>query len=126
MATKKFISAEEAGRMWLLHEKGLTYTQIADITGRSINSVHRVVGIYKAVKSGNVSVLNQPSYAYCQNIKASALKHFGVDELKADILTGRGLKPLPQETKKTDDLQDLLIEARRTNELLEKIVSLWG
>jgi hypothetical protein len=100
MATKKFITAEEAGRIWLLHEKGLTYTQIAEITGRSTNSVHRVVGVYKAVKSRDVSVLSRPNYASCRNIKAAAMKHFGMSATNADFVSGRGLKPLNQETKK--------------------------
>lgn len=126
MATKKFITAEEAGRIWLLHEKGLTNTEIVDVTGRSMNSVSRVLGVYKAAKHGDTATLSRPSYVSCQNIKAAAMKHFGMSATNADIVSGRGLKPLNQETKKTDDLQALLIETRRTNELLEKIIALWG
>lgn len=125
MATKKFISAEEAGRIWLLHEKGLTNTEIVDVTGRSMYSVGRVLSVYKAAKHGDIAAMNRPSYANSQNIKAAAMKHFGMSATNAAVLTGRE-KPLNQETKKTDDLQDLLIETRRTNELLEKIISLWG
>lgn len=123
MATKKIITAEEAGRIWFMHEKGLTNTEIVGITGRSVNSISRVLGVFRAVKHGDLEALNRPSFNNCVAIKAAAMKHFGMSATNADILSGRGLKPLNPEAEKTDS--DLLSEVRRTNELLEQLITLW-
>lgn len=123
MATNKFITAEEAGRIWFMHEKGLTNTEIIGVTGRSANSVSRVLGVYRAVRRGDMAALNSPSFNNCTAIKAAALKHFGMSTTNADVLLGRGLKPLNPEAEKTDS--DLLSEVRRTNELLEQLITLW-
>lgn len=127
MASNKFVTAEDAERIWFLHNKGLSNTEICGIENRSVHTVNRVVNIYKAVRDTNGVDELPPTYREgYQHLVGYARQHFGKSTTNADILLGRGLKPLPQETKKTDDLQDLLIEARRTNELLEKIIALWG
>lgn len=115
MAGKKFITAEEAGRIWMLHEKGLTHSQIADVCGRSANTIYRVVGIYQRVRDGNAEALTAPSFQNSKGITAAAQRHFGV--------TAQTVEPV-EPTKKTADVQDLLSEVRRTNELLERLISL--
>ena len=87
MASNKFVTAEDAERIWFLHNKGLSNTEICGIENRSVHTVNRVVNIYKAVRDTNGVDELPPTYREgYQHLVGYARQHFGVSTTNAAIL----------------------------------------
>ena len=127
MAGYKHLTESECERIWFLHKKGMTATEIAFTIGRNANSIYRVLDIFTMCENGGYAEAEEKYGKQNHNLMRIARSIFGIQVAAAPAKT----EPQPAAAPVSPDntlhyLTAVLAELRRNNELLEKVCQAWG
>lgn len=118
MGANKNITPETMSKVWTLCNKGIDKNTVANILDISMASVERVVTIMTATANNDTETLEN-KYKDCATIKKYACEILGINN-----------KPAEEQQQAQDNtaqaMANVLKELHRTNELLERLCTIWG
>ena len=123
MAGHKHLTEDEVRRIWMLHKRGLSSSDVAFVVGRNKQSCYRVIDIFEKCENGEYKAAEAAFGEKNQNLLAIARSYFGIVTEHKEEPKATEAPPAGDNTVKY--LCAVLTELRRNNELLAKLVAAW-
>lgn len=131
MAGHKYLTDNEARRIWMLHKRGLPVDDIAFAVGRNRNSCFRVIDVFDKCENGEYEAAEAAYGAKNHNLLALARGYFGIvaevkDEPKPTTPAAAQTTAAPTTPDNTIAyLTNVLEELRGIKELLQQLCAVW-